>query len=219
MTHHTSFHFSFPLSISYNWIASATSCDLTWAILAMLSSTRDASNFIEISREFDYDVIFCCISGKCICGNNPAMNHTLCCLLGIGKVSRSINALNFLSKSHNDSFYNFLISFISIMHRDLDFGFFNSFSRSSLMLSKILGCITGALDWYFINQSNMWSLNVVVNYINFTSSSKTYFMAHIASHTNKCCSWYSVPSLWNIGILKVGSPIAYYVVLFLGIAD
>ena len=121
----------------------------------MLSSTRDASNFIEISRASDYDVIFCCISGKCICGNNPAMNHTLCFLLVIRKVSRSINALNLLSKSHNDSFYNFLISFISIMHHDSDFGFFNSFSRSSLMLSKILGCITGALDKYLINQRNM----------------------------------------------------------------
>ena len=127
VTHHTYLHFSFPLSISYNWIVSATSFDLTWAILAMLSATRDASNFIEIYRASNYDVIFCCISGKCICGNNPAMNHTLCFLLVIRKVSRSINALNLLSKSHNDSFYNFLISFIYKMHHDSDFGFFNSF--------------------------------------------------------------------------------------------
>lgn len=123
VVHHTSSHFYFSLESSCNWIVNATNYEWTWAILMPFSPRGDSSNFMVISSDSNHDVIFYCVKGNHIWGINPTMNHSLWCSFWIWKANRSFNILKLWSKSHTDSFCNFLISFNFVVHCDSNFGF------------------------------------------------------------------------------------------------
>lgn len=75
------------------------------------------------------------------------------------------------------------------MHWDFDLGFLNFVMSTTFTYGRVL---TYALE-YFMNQFSTLSLNVVVKWAIFMSSSMTCFTLHTTSHRNQCCSGSSNP--------------------------
>ena len=74
------------------------------------------SNFMAISRTSLYVVIFCYISCSLIGVRNAGMNHFLCWMSLISKLTLSISVLNLWSKSQTITLIYCLISFNSLMY-------------------------------------------------------------------------------------------------------
>ena len=91
-----------------------------------LSPIEEDSNFIYIFRASIRNKILCWINGVWICHNKVAINHSLCCTFDIWNLTLEINVLNLWSKSQTDFVGSYLMSLISVIHCDLDFGFLNS---------------------------------------------------------------------------------------------
>jgi len=196
LMHHTCSHFSFPFVISTNWIANATSWFYICAIL-LFSPTREASNFIAISNASDCDITIFYMKGLWMWGKNLAMNHSLCCWLGIWNVHLSITSLNLWSNSHTNTVYTSLIALSSVMYYDSDFGFLNSCNNASVISFNVL------VYQSFMYQTSACPLKVVSNCTIFAPSSWTFFAVHMVSHTNICCYGSSHPIPLNSRNLSV----------------
>ena len=80
---------------------------------------------------------FCCINGCQIWRTSVTINHSLCWMLLIWKLTWAINVLNHCSKSQMFSLGNCLISFNSVMYWASDFHFLNSSNIPVLILSNV----------------------------------------------------------------------------------
>ena len=137
-------------------------------------------------------------------GSSAAINHSLCCSGANSKLTWSIRALNFWSKSHTDSDGSCLMSLSSVIHCDSDLGFLKSFIMAILTWTSVLG----TAEVYFIYHVKARSLSVVTNYTSLILSSWIALMVHTASHRNQCCSGSSAPVPFNIGSF-ISSPILF----------
>ena len=167
---------------SYIWMANAANWDCNCTIPVVLSCPAGvASSLMEISNAFDCVVTLCRVRGILIWGKSPAINHSRCCASGIWHVMRFINTLNRWSKSHADFSGICLISFISVIHCDSDFGFWNSLSNAYLISTSDLSCPGGVVALNFMYHVKALSLNVVSSCAILAWSVGVCFTAHTAS--------------------------------------
>ena len=120
------------------------------------------------------------------------------------KITWSIRALNFWSKSHTNSVGNCLMSLSSVMHCDSDLGFLNSLIMAVLTYMSVLGCTVV----YFIYHVRALSLSVVANCTSLVLLSWICLMVHMASHRNQWCSRSYAPIPLKVGNF-MSSPILF----------
>ena len=168
-----------------------------------VSPIDEDSNFVVISKASVYNTIFCCINGVHICGNKETINHSLCCISDVWKLSLAINVLTIWLKSQIDFVGSNLICLISMMHCDLDFDLLNSSIKPSQISLSVLGTNPAGTMENFIYQSSTRPRKVMIicDFLMFSS-----WICHIVqttSHINQCFSGSSIPFPLNIGILML----------------
>ena len=134
--------------MSWRYTIRLASYDWIFIIPKQVSPTSKASNFISISRASIYDTIFFCINMVEIYGSKVAKDHSLCCTSDIWKLTLEINVLNLWSKSQKDSVGSYLISLISMIHCDSDFGFLNLAVKPTRMWLIVFGNLPPSYSLY-----------------------------------------------------------------------
>ena len=126
---HITFLLPFLLLMSCNRIVKFSNYVWIWFISTAFSPLGEASNFMAISRTSLNVAIFCCVSCSLIGVRNAGMNHFLCWMSFISKLTLSISVLNLWSKSQTVMLIYCLISFDSLMYSASEF-----FNKSSTKL-------------------------------------------------------------------------------------
>ena len=156
--HQSSLRCSFPFLISYNWSIKFSNCVWIWLIPTAFSPMGEASNFMVISQASLCVTIFYYINGSLIWDISDVMNHSLCWMSLISKLTLSISVLNLWSKSQTVSFGYCLIYFSSVMYCASDFGFLNSSISPLLTFANVFAWVLVGTCTNFIN-SCTWSRN------------------------------------------------------------
>ena len=153
---------SLPLLMSWSCTIRLAKCDWICIVPELVSSTSETSKFMAISRASVCDTSFCCINGIRMCGNKVEMNQSLCCTYDIWKLTLAINVLNIWSKSQKDFVDNWLISLISVMHCDSDFGFLNYLINLSWISLSVFGTTPTSTMENFIYQASARPHKIII---------------------------------------------------------
>jgi hypothetical protein len=111
--------------------------------------------------------------------------------------------LSALIETHTDYVCTCLMSFMSVMYCNSEFGFLNSFNSAFFISTKVMYYHVCIMLCNFIYHTSAQPLNVVSNYTIVTASSCMFLAAQTISHTNKCCYGSSDPTPLNSRILRV----------------